>query len=413
MSSSRTTSVFKDGYGFQEGDLSKFIDDSSTITTIAKTAVGDPPGSRSTDDEEGFLHPEINKPGFKDMELSLKDPEITTSTSTTRRSSTREDDSSMEQEISHLKNLVFFLRERERKLELQLQLQLIEYCGMQEREAALRELESQLKINNMEAKLFGLKVESLQSENQRLQALVLVHSKVGSELEAAKGRNTVLKRRNKFNGEQEREKISSLQQTICVSQAKGQKHGRDDLEIERKLKRLKELEEENESLWRMNFGLVQENFELNGNLDSAQKNFNSVIECRKAEELEEVQNLKQSNYQLLKEIEKLQQSQCADLEELVYLRWVNACLRYELRNYQPAHGKVVARDVSKCLYPISDENGKHLFRESDDVFVEISSNQKHSSKRFKFISKLKRLVFGKEHHCNRVTSVEKTPCKLY
>ncbi|KAI0491927.1 hypothetical protein KFK09_026189 [Dendrobium nobile] len=178
--------------------------------------------------------------------------------------------------------------------------------------------------------------------------------------------------------------------------------------------------------------------ELKRKLDSAQK-IATIIEYQKAEELEEVQNLKQSNDKLLMEIEKLRLNHSSDVEELVYLRWVNACLRYELRNYQPPQGKTVARDLSKCLSPRSEEKAKQLILEysnshadenamnpivlddhssssnvstgeSDIAFMEISSTLKHSSNKIKFFSKLKKLILGKDHHhCNRVFSVDRTP----
>ncbi|KAL0905933.1 hypothetical protein M5K25_024386 [Dendrobium thyrsiflorum] len=422
------------GLGFQEEGLSELISATSTTTSTTKTMVGVSPSSRSTSDDDDFLLPEFNELVLKDFELTVKDAESNASTPTPRRSDTREDNSSMEQDISYLKNLVFALRERERNL----QLQLVECFGMQGREAALRELESQLKIINLEAKLFGLKIESLQSENQRLKAQVLVHSRVRSELEAAEGKNKVLKRRIKLDGVQTKENISVLHQMIGVFQDEEQKHGRDASEMERKMKRLKELEEENGCLGTRISSLVQENLELKRKLDSAQKIANSIIEYRKAEELEQVQNLKQSNDKLLKEIEKLRLNQSSDVEELVYLRWVNACLRYELRNYQPPQGKTVARDLSKCLSPRSEEKAKQLILEyanshtdpnamnsivlddhssshmstggeSDVAFMEISSTLKHSSNKIKFFSKLKKLILGKDHHCNRVYSVDRTP----
>ncbi|PKU77722.1 Protein CHUP1, chloroplastic [Dendrobium catenatum] len=397
--------------------------------------VGVSPSSRSTSDDDDFLLPEFNELVLKDFELTVKDAESNASTPTPRRTDTKEDNTSMEQDISQLKNLVFALRERERNL----QLQLVECYGMQGREAALRDLESQLKIINLEAKLFGLKIESLQSENQRLKAQVLVHSRVRSELEDADVKNKVLKRRIKLDGEQTRENISVHHQMIGLFQDREQKHGRDALEMERKMTRLKELEEENGCLGRRISCLVQENLELKRKLDSAQKIANSIIEYQKAEELEEVQNLKQSNDKLLMEIEKLRLNHSSDVEELVYLRWVNACLRYELRNYQPPQGKTVARDLSKCLSPRSEEKAKQLILEysnshadanamnpivlddhssssnvstgeSDIAFMEISSTLKHSSNKIKFFSKLKKLILGKDHHhCNRVFSVDKTP----
>lgn len=62
---------------------------------------------------------------------------------------------------------------------------------------------------------------------------------------------------------------------------------------------------------------------------------------------EDVNNLRQKNEDLLKQVEGLQMNRFSEVEELVYLRWVNACLRFELRNYQTPSGKTSARDLSK------------------------------------------------------------------
>lgn len=70
---------------------------------------------------------------------------------------------------------------------------------------------------------------------------------------------------------------------------------------------------------------------------------------------EERERLRQENEELRKEIEQLRVDRSSDVEELVYLRWINACLRYELRNFQPPNGKTVARDLSKSL---SHESGE-------------------------------------------------------
>lgn len=77
----------------------------------------------------------------------------------------------------------------------------------------------------------------------------------------------------------------------------------------------------------------------------------------------EVNNLKHANEDLLKQVEGLQMNRFSEVEELVYLRWVNACLRYELRNYQTPQGKVSARDLNKNLSPKSQEKAKQLMLE--------------------------------------------------
>lgn len=78
---------------------------------------------------------------------------------------------------------------------------------------------------------------------------------------------------------------------------------------------------------------------------------------------EEVSNLRHANEDLLKQVEGLQMNRFSEVEELVYLRWVNACLRFELRNYQTPSGKLSARDLSKNLSPKSQARAKQLMLE--------------------------------------------------
>ncbi|XP_065017168.1 uncharacterized protein LOC135643758 [Musa acuminata AAA Group] len=65
-----------------------------------------------------------------------------------------EEDSATEQEIASLRSLVCSLQENERSLELQL----LEYYGMQEQAAAVRDLERQLQMSSTEAR--GSKLSS-------------------------------------------------------------------------------------------------------------------------------------------------------------------------------------------------------------------------------------------------------------
>ncbi|KAM0933234.1 putative protein CHUP1 [Dioscorea sansibarensis] len=48
---------------------------------------------------------------------------------------------------------------------------------------------------------------------------------------------------------------------------------------------------------------------------------------------EEVSKLRYANEDLTKQVEGLQMNRFSEVEELMYLRWVNACLRYELHNF--------------------------------------------------------------------------------
>ncbi|GJX28467.1 protein CHUP1, chloroplastic [Tanacetum coccineum] len=212
------------------------------------------------------------------------------------------------------------------------------------------ELQNRLKLNNMEAKIFTLKIESLEAQ-------MADYRKCLADLEAARAKIKMLKKRLKSESEHNKKQILDFQQRV-------QKMQEDEQEREASLHKLKVLESEVEELRKLNHNLQLEKTDLAHKFDCAQILATSILEDSESEKVrEENQNLKKQNEDLSKEIEQLQTSRCADVEELVYLRWINACLRYELRNYQPGPGKTTARDLSKTLSPKSEEKAKQLILE--------------------------------------------------
>lgn len=176
-----------------------------------------------------------------------------------------------EQEIRHLRSTVRMLRETERNLEVQL----LEYYGLKEQETAVMELQNQLKINTMEAKLFTLKIESLEAENRRLEAQVADHAKVVGELEATRAKIKILKKKLRFEAEQNKEQILTLKKRV---EKFHDSEAADNSEIQLKLRRLKDLEGEAEELRKSNFQLQIENSELARSLESTQILANSILE---------------------------------------------------------------------------------------------------------------------------------------
>ncbi|GAA0151381.1 non-motor actin binding protein [Lithospermum erythrorhizon] len=75
---------------------------------------------------------------------------------------------------------------------------------------------------------------------------------------------------------------------------------------------------------------------------------------------DECHHLRKENEELMKKVELLHADRCSDAEEMVYLRWINAWLSYELRNYQPSPRRTIARDLSKTLSPRSEEIAKQF-----------------------------------------------------
>ncbi|CAL9089973.1 unnamed protein product [Musa textilis] len=409
-----------------EDSLAKIVNGTRRITTTTTTTTTTVLLSPTS----GFLLSEFDDIVMKEFRATGKDAEIAANTSAPNKLEIKEDNA-MEQEIANLRKLVWSLQENERSLELQL----LEYYGMQEQEAAVRELGSQLKINLVEAKLYSLKIESLQADNRRLQDQLTECSRAMNELEAARATIKILKKKLKSDGEQAKEKIVSLHQRISVLQCQEQKEAKDE--------RLKELEDEAVELKTINSRLAEENSDLGRQLEAARASASvhePIATPLQADASEEANCLRESNAKLVEDIEQLKTDRCTDVEQLVYLKWVNACLRYELRNFQPPPGKTVARDLSKNLSPRSEEKAKQLILEyansgadekslgsvdfdseyscssqastgePEDASLDVSSStRQRNPKKMKFLSKLKKLVLGKDTGSHKPPAADRIP----
>ncbi|KAK9099190.1 hypothetical protein Syun_026235 [Stephania yunnanensis] len=375
-------------------------------------------------EEEGLLLPEFNNLVFEEFENAAPDtkmvPPVREVEPTMSFAKTADRDE--EEEILKLRNMVQVLQERERNLESQL----LEYYGLKEQESTVKELQNRLKASAMETKLLNLRIESLKVDKQKLEAKLADHSKVASELESAQAKIKLLTKKIKSDEEHAKKHLASLQQSVAKLQNLEQATATDDGENSR---------------------LVQEKSELTRRLESAQDLAASRLDPQEAQAKQEANEcLRQENYDLNKEIERLQANRCADVEELVYLKWINACLRYELRNYQAPAGKTVAKDLSKTLSPRSEEKTKQLILEyanndqgradmsslldfdydnwsssqdsnltesgdfDDSSFDFSSASRTHGTSKSKFLSKLRKLVLGKDGRKNdRASSVDRTP----
>lgn len=405
-------------------------------TGLDNSPVGLSPGSGRGRD--GYLLPEFNDLVKQfDFDVvaagifSRKDADTPSSAMDTTRAlkSAEKDEYDYEQEIEQLREVVRTLQERERNLEDQL----LEYYGLKEQESTVLELQNRLNVNNVETKFFTLKIESLQAEKQRLEAQVADQVKIASELEAAKSKIKTLKNLLKHEAEQNREQLLNLQKRVAQMQEQDPKPDVNEQVIQLKLRKLKLLEDEAKELRKSNKKLQRENQELSQRLGSSEIQSSSVFDDHETEALNNLTNsLRQENEELQQKVDRLQADRCADAEELVYLKWINACLRFELRNYKPPPGKTVARDLSRSLSPRSEKKAKQLILEyanpdgegafsiTDTDFDDWSSSQTScltdseylddfsvdssfltrtdTSRKGKILSKLRKLLQGKEKH---------------
>ncbi|KAH7650606.1 Formin homology 2 domain (FH2 domain)-containing protein [Dioscorea alata] len=266
-------------------------------------------------------------------------------------------------ELERLRNLVNELQEREVKLEGEL----LEYYGLKEQESDVAELQKQLKIKIVEIDMLNITINSLQAERKKLQEEVAQGIAAKKELDLVRNKLKDLQRQIQLEANQTKGHLLLLKQQVTSLKTKEEEASKRDAEVERKLKALLELEVEVVELRRKNKELQIEKRELTVKLDAAQARVEQLSEMTETEMVararEEVSKLRHSNEDLTKQVEGLQMNRFSEVEELVYLRWVNACLRYELRNFQKPAGTISARDLNKSLSPKSRERAKRLMLE--------------------------------------------------
>ncbi|KAF5751956.1 hypothetical protein HS088_TW02G00975 [Tripterygium wilfordii] len=287
-------------------------------------------------------------------------------------------------ELERLRNLVKELEEREVKLEGEL----LEYYGLKEQESDIAELQRQLKIKTVEIDMLNITINSLQAERKKLQEEISQGASAMKELDLARKKIKELQRQIQLDANQTKGQLLLLKQQVSSLQAKEEETIKKDAEIEKKLKAVKELEVEVVELKRKNKELQHGKRELTVKLDAAEAKIATLSSMSESEMVanarEEVNNLRHANEDLLKQVEGLQMNRFSEVEELVYLRWVNACLRFELRNYQTPAGKVSARDLNKSLSPRSQERAKQLMveyagSERGQGDMDLESNFSHPS----------------------------------
>ncbi|KAJ4842093.1 hypothetical protein Tsubulata_007938 [Turnera subulata] len=249
-------------------------------------------------------------------------------------------------ELERLRNLVKELEDREVKLEGEL----LEYYGLKEQESDITELQRQLKIKTVETDMLNITINSLQTERKKLQEEIAQGASARRELEVARNKIRELQRQIQLEANQTKGQLLLLKQQVSGLLAKEQETIRKDVELEKKLKAVRELEVEVVELKRKNRELQHEKRDLSFKLDTAESKVR-----------EEVNSLRHANEDLQKQVEGLQMNRLTvDFNPAIGSTPTNACLRYELRNKETPSGKVSAHDLNKSLSPRSQERAKQL-----------------------------------------------------
>ncbi|KAI4973053.1 hypothetical protein ZWY2020_011312 [Hordeum vulgare] len=207
------------------------------------------------------------------------------------------------------------LVEREQRLELRL----MDLDGLIEQEATVKELENRLGLAAVEARLLELKVLSLREENERLKDQAAELEAVRAQLGRAKERLRALKERVKVEREESQSEAAMLRDKVMGLEKTGEQRER-------------VLAAEAAELRRAKAALEEGNRELAQRLQDAEHVSSAVTLVREDDIVDEANYLREANDRLTRQIEQLHSDHCAHVEELVYLKWVNACLRHDLRS---------------------------------------------------------------------------------
>ncbi|OEL13167.1 hypothetical protein BAE44_0025814 [Dichanthelium oligosanthes] len=264
-------------------------------------------------------------------------------------------------EHERLRELWLSLLEREQRLELRLQ----ELEGLRAQEATVRELESRVAASATDERLLQLKVSTLQEENGRLRAQLEDLDTARAELARAKEKLRAIKARVQAEQEEARREAETLRAKVAELESGGEA-------------RASALAAEMAELRKVNAALEEENLKLALRLQDAEQAVSASVNLVLEEDMaEEARYLRESNERLTRQIEQLHNDHCAHVEELVYLKWVNACLRHELRDHdghsateQQEHradnggdagaGDLSALELSKSMSFRSSERAKQL-----------------------------------------------------
>ncbi|OMO83086.1 putative actin binding protein [Corchorus olitorius] len=117
--------------------------------------------------------------------------------------------------------------------------------------------------------------------------------------------------------------------------------------VKKKIGAVKSIELEAIKMKRVNKELELERRELSVKLFAAYDKISALADMTQSKTIAKISELRHANGDLSKEVERLQKSRFDMVEELVYQRWLNACLRAEIRDHQNSSRKLLQKEIHK------------------------------------------------------------------
>ncbi|MCO5590998.1 hypothetical protein L7F22_044974 [Adiantum nelumboides] len=220
-------------------------------------------------------------------------------------------------------------------------------------------VEQGLKLDNNVLELQA-HIKTLQCNVNQILLDLSTTTDLQEELTAAKERIKGLQEEIQVDASSTKSQLLILKQQFGELEKRNNVSECKDLEFQRASKMSEALEAELIELKKDNKDLLMQKQELSKKLTIVLEKIEKIKPVTKDDVLAskaEILRLRSTNAELQKNVENLQTSRFNDVEEVVYLRWVNACLRHDLDIYKSSRpNSDDSSNIEKCSPAVHGDN---------------------------------------------------------
>ncbi|KAK5817570.1 hypothetical protein PVK06_022496 [Gossypium arboreum] len=291
-------------------------------------------------------------------------------------------------EIEHSQSPIKELESRR----LTLERKLLELHSLKEKLSCIAYLQKDLTGKTAEIGKLNFTISALKAEIKDLQEIIRQGNMGMKQLDMAKQLIEELQRKN-GSGSQIKGQIILLEEQLSGFTAIETSSG--DALVKSRLEDIKNIELEVIKKRRRNKELELEKREIFVKLYAAHAKLSALSYMTQNKTIGKISALRQANGDLANKVNILQKSRFDMVEELVYQRWLNVCLRAEIKEYQTSSRKTSEKEVqkasdqktSKIITQYPDTNSTWSYTSSTDSEEIDSSTIDSSSSSQRSISK--------------------------
>ncbi|XP_058747466.1 protein CHUP1, chloroplastic [Vicia villosa] len=242
-----------------------------------------------------------------------------------------ENHSCLEQEVACLRSKIEGMKIRELALAFQFE----KYCEMKERESMLMEIKNMLSMEMSRVEFFDREISLLETETIKLENFVVQYFKIIEKVEYLKSENRVLEKKvKKLLKKSKAQSVLIKEQTLMIKEGEAEIMRNYD-ELQKRANVIDKLEDEIREMKMDLDNLVDEKNEVlkkleisNGKEELHKKPLKYYLQVESRDIVKEDYN------KVLKELEHVKKEHENEVEELIYLRNINVCLRKELMKHE-------------------------------------------------------------------------------